>query len=231
MKKRSVYLFAIGIFLVTVNHGCTKDKTPMPASATGGTPCDPNKIYFQTQVMPIISSNCAMSGCHDAATSSDGVTLTSYEGVRREVSPGNLEDSEIWELINETDPDKLMPRPPRAPLTEDQKNLIRSWILQGADNLVCNDQPSGCSPANVSFAADIQPIINTNCIGCHNASTLSGGVNLSSHSGVLVVAQSGKLYNAVSQNGLATPMPPNGKLPACDIQKIKVWVDEGSKNN
>ena len=49
--------------------------------------------------------------------------------------------------------------------------------------------------------------------------------------GVQAVAQSGKLFNAVSQNGLATPMPPNGKLPACDIQRIRVWISEGIKNN
>jgi hypothetical protein len=48
---------------------------------------------------------------------------------------------------------------------------------------------------------------------------------------VQAVAQTGKLVNAVSHNGLATPMPQGGKLPSCDIQKIKAWVDEGFKNN
>jgi uncharacterized membrane protein len=211
--------------------GCTKDKTPRPAVAENAQPCDPDKVYFEKSIRPLINSNCAMSGCHDAATRQDGVDFSTYEGIRAQVRPGRPDDSEIIERINETDPDDRMPPPPRAPLTQEQKDLLFKWIQQGADNTVCAESSTGCSPADVSFANDIRPIIATNCIGCHSGSSPSGGINLSNHGGVQTVAQNGKLYNAVSQNGQATPMPPNGKLSPCDIQKIKVWIDEGNRNN
>ena len=31
-------------------------------------PCDPSKVYFVNDVLPIFLSSCAYSGCHDAAT-------------------------------------------------------------------------------------------------------------------------------------------------------------------
>jgi uncharacterized membrane protein len=233
MTRKILFSSALIILFTLLGvFSCTKDKTPRPAVTTT-IPCDPNKVYFEKSVRPIINSNCAMSGCHDAATHQDGVNLSTYEGIRAQVSPGRPGDSEIMQVITETDEDKRMPPWPKDPLTQQQTDLIRKWIEQGADNAVCDEGggPANCSPANVSFANEIQPILNTNCIGCHSGSTLSGGVNLSTHAGVQAVAQTGKLYNAVSQNGQATPMPPNGKLAACDIQKIKVWVDEGFKNN
>jgi mono/diheme cytochrome c family protein len=222
------FLSVISALLV---WSCTKDKTPRPGATTITEPCDPTKIYFQTQVMPIFNANCAMSGCHDAATRQDGVNLSSYDGIRNEVRPGNPGDSDIMEMITEDEEDERMPPAPRPRLSAEQISIISKWIQQGADNLQCTVDSAGCNPVNVSFASSIQPVLNSNCIGCHSGSTLSGGVNLSTYSGVQAVAQSGKLVNAVSHNGQATPMPPNGKLPACDIEKIKSWVQEGIKNN
>lgn len=228
--NRFIFLITLLSFFISavVFVSCTKDKTPMPVASV---PCDPEKVYFETSIKPLLNSNCAMSGCHDAATRQDGVDLSSYEGIRQQVSPGRPGNSDLIEMINESDPEDRMPPAPRPALSQAQKDLLWKWIEQGADNVVCQQDTGNCNPVNVSFAGDIQTILNGNCLGCHSGSAPSGGINLSSHGGVQAAAQSGKLYNAVSQNGQATPMPPNGKLPACDIQKIKVWVDAGANNN
>ena len=219
-------LICTSLLTVVVLFACTKDKTPKPVE-----PCDPNKIYFQRDIQPLINSNCAKSGCHDAITRTEGLNLTTYDGVMKIVRPGRPSNSDLIEVINETDPDDRMPPPPNTPLTQEQKNLLSRLISEGATNEICAQDAGGCDSAVVSYSNDISKIINTNCIGCHSGSTISGGVNLSSYSGVKVVAASGKLYNAVAQNGLATPMPPSQKLSTCDIQRIKRWVDAGSPNN
>lgn len=224
--KFFLFLIISAVLPSIIVLGCTKDKTPRPPE-----PCDPTKIYFERDIKPILNSNCAMSGCHDATTKTDGVNLATFEGVRQQVSPGRPQNSEIIERINDSDPDDRMPPTPRQALSQDQKNLLSNWILQGADNSVCEENASSCSPSNMSFLKDVQAIIASNCLGCHSGAAVSGGVNLSSYSGVQAVAQSGKLVNATSQNGQATSMPPNSKLSACDIQKIKIWVTEGAKNN
>jgi hypothetical protein len=46
------------------------------------------------------------------------------------------------------------------------------------------------------------------------------------------VAQNGKLYGAVNHSPGYSPMPKGGtKLSACNISKIKAWIDGGSLNN
>ena len=39
------------------------------------------RCTFQQDVLPLIVSSCAMSGCHDAASAQEGVVLTSYSTI------------------------------------------------------------------------------------------------------------------------------------------------------
>ena len=200
-----------------------------------GVPCDPNIVYFEQQILPFLVSSCAKSGCHDAASAQNGVILNSYQNVMitGDVTPYNLNNSDIWEVITETDPDKVMPPPGQTPLTQDQINLIGQWINQGAQNLVCDDQLGPCDSINVSFTATIQPILQNKCVGCHTSATsLNGMVNLSNHQGVAAVAVSGRLLGAINHSPGFAPMPNGGpKLNACEIAKITSWVASGSPNN
>lgn len=200
----------------------------------GGTPCDPNVVYFELEILPLLRSRCAFSGCHDAASAQDGVVLTSYERVMAtaDVRPNNLSGSDLYEVITEDDSDKRMPRPPNAPLSSDQINLIAQWILQGAQNLTCDANAGSCNTSNVTFAADVRPIIQNNCQGCHSGTAPAGGINFTTHGGIAAVAGNGRLFGAISHQAGFVAMPFGGsKLPQCSIDKIKVWIDAGAPNN
>jgi len=217
---------AFASLIIVLLISCAKDKTPRPVE-----PCDPTKVYFNRDIKPIIASNCAKSGCHDAITRADGVELSTYEGIMQQVKAGKADDSDLYEVITDSEEDDRMPPKPNTPLTATQINLIRNWINEGALNLTCSEDTSACDVTAISYKDNISIIINTNCLGCHNSSNLSGGISLADHASVQGVALSGKLYNAVAQNGAATAMPLGGKLSDCDIKKIKAWVDSGSLNN
>jgi len=199
----------------------------------GGTnTCDTNTIYFQQQVLPILVSNCAMSGCHDDASHQDGVVLTSYERViaTADVRPGRPWDSDVYEVLIETDPDKRMPRPPRSPLSEQQKQVIYKWIEQGAQNLTC--QSSICDTLNVTYAVTIRNIISNKCQGCHNGAGASAGIDLSTYTGVKAKITDGRLWGAINHLPGFSPMPKNGaKLSDCEITQVRKWIDAGSPNN
>lgn len=228
IKRNNIWWMGIMGFLLFITQ-CTKDKTPEPATPV--TACDSTKVYFENDVLPILQSNCAKSGCHDAVTHEEGLNLSIYSGAKKIVNAGNANGSEMMEVINETDPDKEMPPPGNTPLTAEQIAVLNQWINDGANNDYCAQDTSNCVSTNMSFATDIAPIINTNCSGCHSGSSPSGGINLSAYAGVSGVASSGKLYNAVAQNGSAQPMPPSSKISDCDISKIKSWVDAGYLDN
>lgn len=102
-------------------------------------PCTVDSSYFVRDVLPVLQSNCAVTGCHDAATQEDGVRLDHYRAVVEtgEVEPGRPENSDLYKVCVETSSYKKMPPPPRS-LTPAQIEHLRRWIAQGARNNNCN---------------------------------------------------------------------------------------------
>lgn len=195
--------------------------------------CDPDLVYFQRDVLPILVSSCAKSGCHDVTAHQDGVILTDYANVMQtgDVRPGNPEGSDLYEAITETNPSKRMPRPPNPRLTNEQIALIRKWIEQGANDLTC-DEGNICDDSLVTYSGTVVPIFETHCYGCHNPTFISGGVVLTNYNTVASLAGSGKLRGVISHTPGFIKMPQGGnKLSDCHIQKIKKWVDAGANND
>ena len=233
-------LVVLGLVYMLIAVSCQHKPTelnvpsiPKDTTGTGGNkqPCDSTVVYFGRDVLPILNSNCAMSGCHDAGTAAEGIVLTSYEKVMQtaRVVPFNLNNSELYEVITETDPDKRMPPPPKPALTAAQIALIAKWINQGAKNLVCDEQ--NCDTVNISYANMISKTMNTYCVGCHGASNPSAGINVSNYAGMAAIAGNGKLVGSVTHAAGFKAMPQGGKLPACEIKQIQKWVAMGYPNN
>ena len=88
-----------------------------------------------------------------------------------------------------------------------------------------------CDTTNVTYSQTIAPIMNTNCIVCHNTTSSQGGVIVSTWAGLNTVALNGKLIPAVDHTG-PFPMPKiGGILSDCTIDKIRIWVQKGALNN
>lgn len=230
MKKRNI----IGISLVmgAVLFACTHEATS-PNSAnnppTFSASCSADTAYFVNEVLPIITSNCAMSGCHDAATRAEGVQLTSYSTIIKYVKAGNATGSKLYKVIIEPNPGDRMPPPPRSPLTAAQIAKIQKWINQGAKNNSC---ASACDANVFTFSASIKPMLDTKCVGCHSATSPGGNINLSTYAAVRTVALNGKLYGSIAHQPGFSAMPKNGtKLSDCEITQVQRWIAAGALNN
>ena len=135
------------IFLLGIIFACQNDKnTPLPIKP-GETPgtttppttnvvCNPDTVYFKQKILPLIVSNCAMSGCHDAISKKDGVILTDYTNIIKEVSTKNPTSSELYTSLLETGEDR-MPPPPMAGFSNENIAMVLTWIKQGAKNNSC----------------------------------------------------------------------------------------------
>ena len=230
-----LFLAAGFIFIISCKHRI--EDLPPPGGGAGGgtggntTPCDPSKIYFQQQVLPILISNCALSGCHDVASHEDGVVLTSYLEVMRtgDIRPGRPFDSKLYEKIIESNPGDLMPPPPRNPLSAQQILVIRQWMEQGALNLVCENM---CDSNSFTFNNAIRPIISNKCQGCHSGSAPQGGIDLSTYTGLKAKVTDGTLWGSINHLPGFSPMPKNGtKLSDCEISQFRKWIAAGAPNN
>lgn len=194
-------------------------------------PCDTNKIYFEQQVLPILISNCAKSGCHDNISHKEGVVLTTYSSVINTggIRPGNAGESKLYKLIVTSNQGDRMPEPPANPLTQEQKNLIYKWIQQGAQNLICQNM---CDSNIYTFSGSIKNIVSAKCQGCHSGTSAGGGIDLSTYAGVKSTATNGKLWGSINQLPGYAAMPKNGaKLSVCEISQFRKWINAGSPNN
>ncbi|RYY42337.1 MAG: hypothetical protein EOO06_21305 [Chitinophagaceae bacterium] len=88
-------------------------------------------------------------------------------------------------------------------------------------------------PATIRYSTTVTNIFTSyGCLGCHGNVAPSDGINLSIHSGSKAVAGDGRLYGAITHASGYPPMPQGGgKINACDIRKIKAWIDAGAPNN
>lgn len=250
MKKRhhfpTVIVAALGIafevFCLMTLPSCrhTSENALNPIDTTGnnggqqssdaGWRCSPDTVYFNYDVLPILVSSCAMSGCHDAVTRADGYQLTDYASVMRKgVRPGDARNSKIYDEIV----DGSMP-PPGSGITVSaaQLAMIAKWINQGAKNLNCNPNYGACDTANVSFAAVVMPIVQNKCQGCHNAANPGGGIKLTNYTEVKASVASGAFWGSIAWLTGYSKMPKGGQqLSSCELQKIDAWIKKGGLNN
>jgi cytochrome c553 len=200
---------------------------PAPSPPPGG---GSNQVCFEADVLPLFQTNCAKAGCHDAASRQDGYVLDSYNNiVSKGLIPGNATNSKLYKVLFETGSDK-MPPAPNPDLTVAQKALIGRWINEGAKNTTgCG---VACDSNQFRFATNINPLIQTYCVGCHGGATPSAGINFENYTGVRLQALNGRLYGAITHAPGYSAMPQNAsKLSDCQIAQVRKWIAAGSLNN
>jgi len=208
----------------------------LPIDSTGngnntGSGCSKDTVYFAQQVLPILQSSCAMSGCHDAVSHNEGGIFDSYSNILSAggINISNPTDSKIYRVMVRTDEDR-MPPSPAAPMTSNQLTLISKWIGQGAKNNSCIE--SGCDTTNVKYSTHIKPLIQNTCQGCHSGAAPGGGIDLATYTGVKAIADNGKLIGSISHLTGYSAMPKNGyKLTDCQITTVKIWINQGAPQN
>ena len=242
-NTRSIIILSVLILVAMLTSMCKHDPViPELTEGNGngnndttgnntGNPCDPDTIYFERDLLPILQSSCAQPGCHDAITQQDGVRLTDYASVMAtgKIEPGDPDDSELYEVITETDPDKIMPPPPNSALPQEQIAAIRKWILQGAQDLFCDDED--CDTINITYTNTIESIVSMHCLACHNDANTLGGLNLEGYDKLATVANDGRLMGTITHEAGYPPMPKNGtKMSDCKIVQIQTWINDGLPN-
>jgi hypothetical protein len=108
---------------------------------------------------------------------------------------------------------------------------------------------AGCSgePA-VSFSQDVKPILEQNCMNCHRvggAGQVASGLSMASYAELMKGTRNGPMIIAgdvegsnllVLIEGRADPSisMPHGQQKSIaeqDIQTIRLWIEQGAKNN
>jgi mono/diheme cytochrome c family protein len=121
--------------------------------------------------------------------------------------------------------------------------LLAGALLAGATLLT-----AGCDGGAVSYARDVEPILQANCLSCHQpggAGFEASGFSMASYDDLMKGTQYGPMVIPgdsegsnllVLMEGRADPsisMPHGSMEPVsdADIATIRRWIDQGAKKN
>lgn len=226
------------LILVWIEQGAQNTTCDTTGGGGGGGPqYNMDTICFTQNIAPIFQSNCGKTGCHDATSHQGDYVLTNYNTVMQNgegIIPYYPNSSKIYQVTSTTAGEDIMPPSPNPPLTTAQRELLRQWIADGALNSNC-PWTTCDTTGTLTYTANVAPLIQINCVGCHNATNASGSVDLSSYTQV-------KYYSETLRNGTPiilgatkhisgfVPMPPSGMLSTCQIRTIELWISQGMIN-
>jgi hypothetical protein len=131
-KKIGIVIIPL-IFLMSVFFSqCSKDTTEPPQIVYPD-----SNLSFNQHIYPILSSNCATSGCHESVNPARGLdleTLTpSFVSVNGPmVIPFDAPQSRLYRLTISSDMGTARMPLNRAPILTSQVEALRIWINEGA---------------------------------------------------------------------------------------------------
>ncbi len=114
--------------------------------------------------------------------------------------------------------------------------LMLLWLAvscsKTSEDQLATETPATCDTLNSKYAADVVPILQGNCYGCHGNGASAGGVTLDTYQNVKLRADNGILLGVITHSPGYSPMPQDApKLSDCDINTIRSWINNGAQNN
>ena len=202
----------------------------LSAQAPTTPPATPAEVAFTRDIQPIFEKSCA--SCHSADLKLAELDLSTREAAMKGgdkgavIVPGSAEKSRLYRMVAGLD-QPVMPMEGDA-LKPAEVAAIKAWIDQGAK-----------WETAVSFAKDIQPIMERSCWNCHGAAMQLSKLDLRTREGALRGGAHGpaitpgnadqsRMYRAVAHLD-AIKMPMQGdKLKPEEIAAFKAWIDAGA---
>lgn len=90
------------------------------------------KACFTRDILPVLISSCASTGCNDVASHKEGLIYTSYANTMGSVTAGTPGNSKLYEVITNTSGESRMPL--SSSLTACKITQFSKWITNGYPN-------------------------------------------------------------------------------------------------
>jgi len=182
---------------------------------------------YNTDISPILITHCTQNGCHDGSEKKLG-NFSVYEDVQRYIKPGFPAFSELYIQISGASPE--MPPKQYPALSASDIYKIRHWIARGAPK--DSAERHFCDTSEATFSKTVFPIIKTWCTGCHLGAAPGGGITLQDYVSVQAESKQLRFMGSIMHDANYSAMPKNtSPLNACDILKLKRWIQNGSPND
>ena len=203
------------------------------------------KPDFMLHIKPLLESACVH--CHNDKEHKGDLKLTTLEEALKggengtALVPGDPAKSKLYTSTQlEPSDDEFMPPKKEGPLSKDQAELLKLWIQQGAN------WPKGVKleqTPRISFEKHIQPLLEENCLSCHNPEKHKGDFDLTTKNAAFTSGEHGPnivafnsekspLYKsttlAADDDDLMPPKKSGGPLKKEDSDHLKAWIEQGA---
>lgn len=185
---------------------------------------------LEKNALAVLNTRCA--SCHNPSNPKGDIgfimdvnSLKYY----RLVVPGEPQLSPLYEVIAQGE------MPPSGPLAQAQVQMIYDWIFEG----MLTDQAGVTPPVGTAgvleakFQSVFVNIIQPKCLGCHNSTTSSGGLDLSTHTKVLTTVTPNNPTGSAFYDSVSKGRMPKGRpmLSASELTAVRDWITNGALNN
>ncbi|WNJ20460.1 hypothetical protein [Pontibacter sp. G13] len=103
--------------------------------------------------------------------------------------------------------------------------MVPAMILGLAISCTENTEPENTPTVEITYTADVKPIMDLYCTGCHSGTEPSGDVDLSTYANLKDATQNGAVIQRMNDG--QAPMPPTGLLEVSQRDLIAEWADGG----
>jgi hypothetical protein len=198
-----------------------------------------------TQVKPLLEGAC--THCHGEKEDKGDFRMHTLEDMKKGnengpgLTPGDLKKSAIYTtLILDAEDDMVMPPKKEGLLDKSQIEIIKAWIEQGAD------WPAGVTlgqTPRITFAKHIQPLLEENCLSCHNPEKAKGDWIAATKKEAFESGENapnivpfdlkksaiyGLCTLEADDDDLMPPKKSGGPLPKEQITFLKLWIEQGA---
>jgi len=89
-----------------------------------------------------------------------------------------------------------------------------------------------CDTSNVTYSATVDIILDDHCNPCHSIEFPQEGIVTDNYDDLKILVDNGRFWGAVNHENGYSPMPKNlPQMNACELSKIRIWIDNGALNN
>jgi len=206
---------------------------------------DAAKVDFNKQVKPILEAACVH--CHGPDKDKGDVRVDTKDAAFKGnedavgITAGDPSKSSVFTTLELPDDDDLaMPPPKEGRLDKGQIAVLKNWIAQGAA------WPEGVTlkqTSRIDFVKHVQPILEQNCVSCHNPEKDKGDFILSTKKQAMETGENAPnivpfdleksaVYHlttlAEDEDDLMPPKKSGGPLKKEEVAILKAWIEQGA---
>lgn len=232
--KKQIKLLAIGfstLVLLVSYQNCSNSMKPMDLD--GSSSAIDSSSYtadqLNTQSMTLLQTKCA--SCHNTGVPLGGISYITDLGsleYYRLVIPGQAVLSPLYAVLsNNADHSSL--------LSQRESQIIFNWIETGLVNQPGGVAPPVIQPLTATYSSLAAKVFVPSCTRCHNATTRSGGIDLSTQARVKALTNQNNpdMSQLLISVTTKTNLMPQGGAPLTTEQKkaIRDWIVDGAPDN